>query len=245
MYIHSCTIEISPMNELAVAISVILFPGIIASVVADKITVHTRKWDSFKYGMYSFVFGVFCYVILQILSWFVRYVPERLQVLPVRVGTLDVWSLVTDGKAKINLFEVFTATLLSVPVAFFGAFLINYKIFHKVAQKVRVSQKYGDENLYSYYLNAREIDWVYVRDFERKLTYQGRVVSFSETDKIQELVLSDVTVYAYDDSTEYYSVPSIYLCRDMGSFVIEAIPVENMGVPNGKEAVKYGKEAVK
>jgi len=56
--------------------------------------------------------------------------------------------------------------------------LVNYKIFHKFAQKLLISQKYGDENLYSYYLNAKEIDWVYVRDFERKLTYQGRVISF-------------------------------------------------------------------
>ena len=166
------------------------------------------------------------------------YLPDRLQVLPLRVGTLDVWSLVTDGRMRIDLLEVFAATVLSVPVAFVGAFLINYKIFHKLAQKLRISQKYGDENLYSYYLNAKEIDWVYVRDFERKLTYQGRVVSFSENEKIQELVLSDVTVYAYDDSTEYYSVPNIYLCREMGRFVIEAIPAEYMGVPNGQEAIE-------
>jgi hypothetical protein len=226
------------MNEIAVAVSVILFPGLIATVVADKITVHSRRWHSFKYGIYSFVFGVFCYVIVQILSWLMTYLPERLHVLPLRVGTLDVWSLVTDNRARIDLLEVFAATVLSVPVAFFGAFLINYKIFHKLAQKLRISQKYGDENLYSYYLNAEEIDWVYVRDFERNLTYQGRVVSFSENDKIQELVLSDVTVYAYDDSTEYYSVPNLYLCREMGRFVIEAIPLENMGKTNGKEATE-------
>jgi hypothetical protein len=226
------------MNEIAVAVAVILFPGLISTVIADKITVHSRAWDSFKYGMYSFVFGVFCYVIVQILSWFMTYLPERLQVLPVRVGTLDVWSLVADGRVRIDLLEVFSATVLSVPVAFFGAFLINYKIFHKLAKKLRISQKYGDENLYSYYLNAKEIDWVYVRDSERKLTYQGRVVSFSESDKIQELVLSDVTVYAYDDSTEYYSVPSIYVCREMGRFVIEAIPAENMGNVDGKKTAE-------
>jgi len=157
------------------------------------------------------------------------YIPERLNILPLRAGTLAVWSIVTDNRARIDLREVFAA-------AFFGAFLVNYKIFHKFAQKLLISQKYGDENLYSYYLNAKEIDWVYVRDFERKLTYQGRVVSFSENDKVQELVLADVTVFAYEDSTEYYSVPNIYLCREMGRFVIEAIPLENMGVSDGKEA---------
>ncbi|MEX0802486.1 MAG: hypothetical protein WD688_04100 [Candidatus Binatia bacterium] len=218
------------MNEIAVAVSVILFPGLISTVIADKITVHSRSWGSFKYSIYSFVFGVLCYVTVQILIWLATCLPEALQILPLRTGTLGVWSLVTDTRARIDLVEVFAATVLAVPVAFLGAFLINYKIFHKLAQKLRISRKYGDENLYSYYLNAKEIDWVYVRDLERKLTYQGRVVSFSENDRIQELVLSDVTVYAYDDSTEYYSIPSIYLCREMGQFVIEAIPAENMGI---------------
>ena len=215
----------------AIAVSVILFPGLISTVIADKITVHSKNWVSFKYGIYSFVFGVFCYVIVQILSWLMTYIPERLNILPLRAGTLAVWSIVTDNRARIDLREVFAA-------AFFGAFLVNYKIFHKFAQKLLISQKYGDENLYSYYLNAKEIDWVYVRDFERKLTYQGRVISFSENDKIQELVLADVTVFAYEDSTEYYSVPNIYLCREMGRFVIEAIPLENMGISNGKETAE-------
>ena len=217
------------MNEIAVAVSVILFPGVISAVIADKIVVHARRWGSFKYGLYSFVFGVFCYVIVQMFVWLMGYIPERFQLFALKTGALDVWSLVTESRARINLVEVFAATVLSMPVAFVTAFLINYKIFHKLAEKLRISQKYGDENLYSYYLNAKEIDWVYVRDFERQLTYQGRVLSFSETDKVQELVLSDVTVYGYDDSTEYYSVPSIYLCREMGRFVIEAIPTENMG----------------
>jgi hypothetical protein len=47
-----------------------------------------------------------------------------------------------------------------------------------------------------------------------------------------------VTVFAYEDSTEYYSVPNNYLCREMGRFVIEAIPLENMGISNGKETAE-------
>jgi hypothetical protein len=143
------------MNEIAIAVSVILFPGLISTVIADKITVHSKNWDSFKYGIYSFVFGVFCYVIVQILSWLMTYIPERLNILPLRAGTLAVWSIVTDNRARIDLREVFAATVVSVPVAFFGAFLVNYKIFHKFAQKLLISQKYGDENLYSYYFERK------------------------------------------------------------------------------------------
>jgi MFS superfamily sulfate permease-like transporter len=95
----------------AIAVSVILFPGLISTVIADKITVHSKNWDSFKYGIYSFVFGVFCYVIVQILSWLMTYIPERLNILPLRAETLAVWSIVTDNRARIDLREVFAATV--------------------------------------------------------------------------------------------------------------------------------------
>jgi hypothetical protein len=38
------------MNSLAIAISIILLPGLVACVICDKITVHSPKWDAFKYS---------------------------------------------------------------------------------------------------------------------------------------------------------------------------------------------------
>lgn len=61
------------------------------------------------------------------------------------------------------------------------------------------------------------------------------VVLYSENDHMQELVLSDVTVFRYEDSAELYSVPKLYICKEMGSFVIEAIPPNLLGANNGKE----------
>jgi hypothetical protein len=46
---------------------------------------------------------------------------------------------------------------------------------------------------------------------------------------MQELVLADVAVYRYKDSSEFYSVPEIYLCKELGKFIIESIPM-NLGV---------------
>ncbi|MCC6545315.1 MAG: hypothetical protein IT392_12595 [Nitrospirae bacterium] len=226
------------MNELAVAVSIILFPGLIATVISDKITNHSRGWGSFKYSIYSFIFGVTCYVALQVVGWLLGMLQPYLQLLPSLSGYLDVWTIATNSHSKIDLFEVGAATIMSVPVAFFAAYLINHKTFNKIAKRISVSNKYGDENLFYYYLNADEIDWVYVRDFERKLTYEGRICSYSENDNIQEIVLSEVTVYGYEDSDEYYSVPSIYLCREMGRFVIEGVPTEILEEASGKETTK-------
>jgi hypothetical protein len=107
---------------------------------------------------------------------------------------------------------------------------------NKIAKKLKISTKYGDENLFSFFLNSQNIDWIYVRDIQNNLTYQGRVVSFSENDGMQELVMSEVTVFKYETSEEFYSVPLIYLSKPSGNFIIEAVPPELLEEKNGKEA---------
>ncbi|ANJ66847.1 hypothetical protein A9404_05175 [Halothiobacillus diazotrophicus] len=226
------------MNELAITVGIILFPGLIAAVIADKISPHTKSWGTFKYSIYSFIFGVSCYVLLQgVLYGFwipAHYLcPDRLTLSSV---TLDVWSLVSTQTFSIRISDVFWATSLSPAVAAITAYIYNKKIINKLASKLGISSKYGDENLFSFYLNSPDIDWVYVRDIPNELTYQGRVLSYSEADDIQELVLRDVTVFDYATSDELYSLPKIYLSKPKGSFIIEAVP------PNTLIEVQDGEE---
>ncbi|WP_298218334.1 hypothetical protein [Halothiobacillus sp.] len=215
------------MNELAITVGIILFPGLIAAVVADKITVHSKSWGSFKYSIYSFIFGVLCYVFLQgiTLTWWLithSFFPS----LTFESITLDVWSVITSNKVVISPSDVLWATALSPLVALFAAYIVNHKLINRFAQHHGISRKYGDENLYSYFLNLQNIDWVYVRDIQNSITYQGRLVSYSEAEDMQELVLSDVTLYSYVESEELYSVPFLYLSKPRGTFIIEAIPTD-------------------
>jgi hypothetical protein len=223
------------MNRLVITLIIILFPGIIATIIVGKIAFHS-KWDSFKYSLYSLVLGVCTYAGLQAAVYAYCWFRAASHV-AIQWTHLDVWGIAIKDNPQISPWEVCAAAVLAIPIAFLTSWLVNYKLFNKLAQKIRVSTKYGDENLYSYYLNAKEVEWVYIRDIENRLTYQGRIVSYSENEKIQEIVLSDVTVYAYEDSSELYSVPSIYLSKEIGKFIIEAIPADYLGVNNGKETV--------
>ncbi len=215
------------MNQLVVTLIVILLPGIIATVISDKITVHS-KWSSFKFGVYALVLGMLSYGVLQL----VYYIYDMLSTCsfgPETWSHLSVWNATVVDNPEIPALELFFASLLSVPVSFMAAFLVNHKVFNKISQRFGVSSKYGDENLFSYYLNAKETDWIYVRDIENNLTYQGRIDSYSEVEDMQELVMSEVTVYRYEDSAELYSVPTLYLTKDIGKFVIEAVPDNLLG----------------
>lgn len=227
-----CVLELAtPMNELFVAVAVILFPGLISAVICDKITVHASKWDHFKFAVYAFIFGVTCYLLIQVAvyAWAVaRWITCGSEGWP--DTRLRVWSIVTSQERDIALAEVFWATVVSPVVAGLAAWSANSKLLTSIAAQLSISNKYGDENLFTYVLNSPDTDWVYVRDIATKLTYQGRVGSFSEANDLQEIVLYDVTVYGYEDSDEYYSVPFVYLSKARGDFVIEAIPREKFGV---------------
>lgn len=221
------------MNQLLVTLIIILLPGILATVICDKIIVHS-KWTSFKFSLYSLILGIFTYSILQILVFINDLISAR-SISVEKWSYLNIWDFVISNNQSVPAVEVTIATALSLPIALFAALAINHKLFNKLAQALYISTKYGDENLYSYYLNAKEIDWIYIRDIHNNLTYQGRVVSYSENEKIQEIVLSEVTVFRYEDSAELYSVPTIYLNKEMGGFIIEAIPTDLFGGNHVKE----------
>ena len=217
------------MTQLVVSIVVILLPGIIATIISDKLTSHS-KWDAFKFGLYALVLGVFSYGILQFLVY-VYNVFKSLTISGFVWQHLNIWNSALNGGKDIHAWEVCSAFLLSVPVAFIASWMINYKVFNKIAQLIGISNKYGDENLFSYYLNSKEVNWVYVRDSEKDLIYQGRIIKFSENEKVHEIVLSEVSVYAdtEDEPELMYQIPTIYLCKECGKFSIEAIPLEDLG----------------
>lgn len=210
------------MNQLLVIISIILLPGVIGTIIVDKLTVHS-KWEPFKYILYSFVLGVFSYAFFQIIIYF-RDFFRTCSFLNTQWTNLKIWNIGFTNETSLSGSEVIFAIVLSIPLSFFISWVINNKVLNKVGEFFKVTTKYGDENLYTYYLNTKEINWIYIRDIENNLTYQGRVLSFSENFNIQEVVLYDVTVYRYEDSAELYQVPTIYLANKAGSFRIESIP---------------------
>ncbi len=223
------------MSQLFVLITLILLPGVTAAIFVDKLTVH-RKWDSFRYSLYSVVLGTVSYSLLQVLYYIQDMITVKAPGIP-KWTNLHIWDAALRSDPTLSGFEIVLAVLLSFPLALGVSLVVNFKLINKLGKKLGVSTKFGDENLFSYYLNTEEIDWVYVRDVTNNLTYQGRVESFSENTEIQEIVLSEVTVFRYEDSAELYSVPTIYLARPAGNYIIEQIPRSFLGESNEKETV--------
>jgi hypothetical protein len=134
---------------------------------------------------------------------------------------LEIWNNLNENTA-IPYWEVIYLSVLGL---FLGLLLTKAdtkKWLNNFAGKYDFSSKYGDENLCYYFLNLKETNYVYVRCIKYNLTYLGNVVSFSETDDFKELVLSNVSVYSYDESTLLYEIAEIYLSLPKDDIIIES-----------------------
>jgi hypothetical protein len=74
------------------------------------------------------------------------------------------------------------------------------------------------------------------RDFENKIVYSGWVISYSETEKLRELVLRDVEIFDFDGQF-LFGMPMVYLARSPENIHIE-FPYGSKPQPSpGKESL--------
>lgn len=216
------------MNAVSITLFVILIPGIISLVIISSLTIH-KKFTPFFFSLYSILLGIGSYLSCQIFLWAKIFVQNIDKKNNFPYQNLKVWDFIySNSNVSVELKEILWGTLASIILALVLTAIIRYKLINIFAQKIKISNKYGDENLFTYYLSNPSVDWVYIRDIENSILYQGRIDSCSENEKIQEVLLSDVTVYQFNYTTksiEYlYEVPSMYLSKTVGNFQIEQIP---------------------
>jgi len=211
------------LSQLTIRIVILLLPGAIATLLVDKISTHS-KWNDFQFVLFSILLGATSYLFLQIIV----FILEARQVLcfAQQKTMLSVWNSFVNPTQSIDPYEVIKACLLSVPLALFITYLNEKKIFNRFAQWSKMSTKYGDENLFFFLLNSKDVKWVYVRRISQNLTYEGFVDAFAATKTTYELFLREVRVYRYADSKLLYEVSNIYLSMPQNDVIIE-VPTTN------------------
>ncbi len=201
------------MSELTLKLILSLIPGAISTLIYGKMILH-KEWNNFRFVLYSILFGVFSYLVLQTVIEIINLFKNC------NVSDLTIWdNLSTSSSIPYN--DVILSTITSIILAFIMSIIENKKVINKIGQKAGISHKYGDENLFSRFLNSSEIEYVYLRVPESKLTYHGWVKSFSESDSVSEIRLGDVSVHNYDDSELLYEIDEIYLSFKKQNIIIE------------------------
>lgn len=117
---------------------------------------------------------------------------------------------------------IFYASLVSTICALVWLYISNYKLLTRFLQLVAATKRYGDEDVWDFTFNSGrpEVEYIHLRDFEKKITYAGWVEAFSETEKQRELRLRDVIVYSFEGEI-LFETPRVYLARKMDDIDIE------------------------
>lgn len=196
------------ISELTLKLILLLIPGSIACVIYERLTIH-KQWNSFKFITNAILFGAISYLSAQFIFNICR----------TDTSFDSFWENLPTKEIPYS--AIIKASLVSVFIGLISTGLDQYKILNRLGKRLKLTNKYGDENLFSYFLNAKDVEEIYVRDLESGLTYHGLVNSFSENDEIKELVLIDVAVYDYETSELLYEIDKIYLSKSKDNLIIE------------------------
>lgn len=164
-----------------------------------------EQWDVVRR---SFVFGLASYGLLfgiqWCLSWFFGDLGRKLPQIKKEESFLDA-----------NVFkEIFFASLVSLICSVLWLYITNYKLVTRFLQKISATKRYGDEDIWEFTFNSRraEVEYIHLRDFDKKLVYSGWVEAFSESEKQREIVLRDVILYDFD-SRVIMETERVYIAR--------------------------------
>lgn len=206
------------ISELTLKLIIILIPGAIATVIIEKLTIH-KEWQPFKFIVNAIILGVFSYLTLQLLinglTLFGNLFFKQTEI----YNNLTIWNTLQDS-ATIPYEEVIYSSICGAIVGAVGALLENKRIINKIGKKLRLTNKYGHENLFSYFLNKKDTDYIYLRNLKNDITYLGYVKLSCETETTSEVVLGDVSVFT-SESELLYEVDEIYLSFTKTEIIIE------------------------
>jgi hypothetical protein len=207
------------ISDLTIRLIILIIPGIVATLIVDTLTIH-REWTPFRFSIYSVLLGVASYLFDQVflslwglLSLLCKYISTP--------PSLTFWTSLFDNKIPISINEVIVTCLCSIFLGFFVASIIRHQYLYKIAKKLKASDVYGEQELFTHFIRSKDVEWVWVRCKTTGLTYAGYIKNFAENGKLQEIELGDVTVYNSEDSDELYELSKIYLASTPGDFTIE------------------------
>lgn len=208
------------ISTLTLKLIILLVPGALATTIFKRLTIRHKEQSDFMFVIISIMFGMFSYLVFQLIIYIITLGKNICSKTQYEYEKIETFAKLSNSDS-IPYSEVIWASIISIFLGFIISKVDHSKLINNIARKLNISNKYGDENLYSYFLNSPDISWVYIRDIDNSLTYLGNIESFSETLEHKEIVLRQVTIYSYPKSKELYEVDRVYLVFPKDKLIIE------------------------
>jgi hypothetical protein len=192
------------LDLLVLQVAVIFLPGIIWARLDVSYAAKVKPSET-EFILRAFLFGLTVYAIE-----FILYSLCGWQFTMADLGGLATKEVISRQIA----WEVLWAVLISIVLSICWLYAATHKLLTRFLQFINATKKYGDEDVWDFVLNSGEtaVGYVHVRDNETGYVYTGWIDTFSETDRLRELVLLEVIVYNLD-GVKQYEMPRLYLAR--------------------------------
>ena len=217
-------------SEFTIRLLLLFFPGIICAFLVDSFTVH-RPREQFVFFLQSFALGISSYCLFWALLPVHKVIGNKLGLWQPRSEVVFLRALV-NNQVTISYSEIAWVCVISVLLALVITFVMTYKVHFRIVQKLKITKKFGELDVWGYTFNMKEVDWVTVRDKEKDLIYDGWVQAFSDDSKDAELLLRDVSVYRNSTGEELYQVGMMYLSRNRDNIAVE---IRTIPLTEGRE----------
>lgn len=208
------------ISEFALRLAFLVLPGVLTQRIYRKLqgTVPKKDWEDF---IDIFVYSIINYLIYALVISIIT----NSNLISSEYTLVSTFNSFLDKDTAINYSEIFGSCIVAVLLAFFLSFMYKKKFVNKLGQLIRVTNRYGDEDLWNLFHNTQNIEWFVVRDHKINLYYYCWIYAFSESNERRELILRNASVYTADGDF-CYEAPVIYLCRDYYDITIEVYDIK-------------------
>lgn len=200
------------VDLLIFQLAIIFLPGIIWARLDASYAAKIKPSDG-QFFLRTFLFGITTYGV----EFLIFVAIGR----PFRIADF-AGAATQEVVSRDVLFEVLWALLIGIVLSIAWLYAVRYKLLTRLLQLIHATKKYGDEDVWDYTFNSSDVavEYVHFRDFANQSVYAGWVNTFSETDKLRELILLDVIVFNFEGE-ELYRTPRLYLARPPDAIHIE------------------------
>jgi hypothetical protein len=149
------------LSVLTLRVVLLFFPGVLCALIVHALTIQ-RDRTTPQFLTSAFVYGVSTYLLLAssraalaaLCNWLDWSVPPP----------VTFFAALTNERTRIAWGEIGLSAIVAVLLALVWAVALNNNVLHGAAEKLGISRRFGEPDVWGYFFNASQIRWVAVRD---------------------------------------------------------------------------------
>jgi hypothetical protein len=218
------------VDQFILRIIILLLPGVAGYKVYRQLKSSTglkqKTRQDWEYFLNILLFSLAGYLVTwagaELINCIRNALPHQTgqTIQPIQINAFN--ALLSD-KVDIGYLEIAVTVVIALLLGIGGAWATNIKLAFKIFNAIGITRHFSDDDVWSYLMDLKDLNWVLVRDHKLNLVYYAQINLFSDSGEKRELYLENVQVY--DSSWEkLYIAENLYISRDDYDLSIELIP---------------------